>query len=136
MWVSLLHFDFTMKKEINEQERAEFRKDSTIFTILYVLTLVLPMLLSKLLGWIGWAIWAVIVAVAFYYGFRVDRHKKEHNIQTYKEILAFTEGKSLSEIEQAREEGKRPYQKVLFVVGSALLAIVVTVCMYFIYQLL
>ena len=69
-------------------------------------------------------------------GFRVDRHKKKHNIQTYKEILAFTEGKTLSEIEQAREDGKRPYQKILFIVGSALLAFVVTACMYLIYQLL
>ncbi len=125
-----------MKKEINEQERAEFRKDSTYFTSLYVMTLVLPLLLSKLLGWIGWGIWAVIVAAAFYYGFRVDRHKKKHDIQTYKEILAFTEGKTLSEIEQAREYGKRPYQKILFIVGSALLAFVVTACMYLIYQLL
>ena len=126
----------TMKKEINEQERAEFQRDSTIFTILYAMTLVLPMPLSKLLGWIGWGIWVMIVAVAFYYGFRVDRHKKKHNVQTYKEILAFTEGKSLSEIEQAQEEGKRPYQKVLLVVGSALLAVAVTVCMYYIYQFL
>ena len=91
---------------------------------------------SKLLGWIGWGIWAVIFAATFYYGFRVDRHKKKHNIQTYREILTFTEGKSLSEIEQAREEGKRPYQKVLLIVGSILLAIAVTACMYLIYQLL
>lgn len=125
-----------MKKEINEQERAEFRKDSTYFASLYVMTLVLPMLLSKLLGWIGWGIWAVIVAAAFYYGFRVDRHKKKYDIQTYKEILAFTEGKTLSEIEQAREDGKRPYQKILFIVGSALLAFAVTACMYLVYQLL
>ncbi len=125
-----------MKKEISEQERAEFQRYGTYFTSLYVMTLVLPMLLSKLLGWIGWGIWAVIVAAAFYYGFRVDRHKKKHDIQTYKEILAFTEGKTLSEIEQAREYGKRPYQKILFIAGSALLTFVVTACMCLIYQLL
>ena len=85
---------------------------------------------------IGWGIWAVIVAVTLYYGIRVEKFKKKHNVQTYKEILAFTEGKTLSEIEQAREDGKRPYQKVLLVAGSALLAIAVTACMYLIYQLL
>ena len=125
-----------MKKEISEQEQAEFRKDSTVFNVLFGMMIVLPIPLSKLLGWIGWGIWAVIFAATFYYGFRVDRHKKKHNIQTYKEILAFTEGKSLSEIEQAREEGKRPYQKVLIVAGFALLAFAVTACMYLIYQLL
>ena len=125
-----------MKKEISEQEQADFRRDSTVFNVLFGMMIVLPIPLSKLLGWIGWGIWAVIFAATFYYGFRVDRHKKTHNLQTYKEILAFTEGKTLSEIEQAREAGKRPYQKVLLVVGSALLAIAVTACMYLIYQLL
>ena len=125
-----------MKKEISEQEQADFRRDSTVFNVLFGMMIVLPIPLSKLLGWIGWGIWAVIFAATFYYGFRVDRHKKKHNIQTYKEILAFTEGKSLSEIEQAREEGKRPYQKVLIVAGFALLAFAVTACMYLIYQLL
>ena len=97
-----------------------------------MLVLLIP--LSELLGWIGWGIWGVIVAAGFYYGIRVERYKKKHNIQTYKEIIAFTEGKSLSEIEQAREEGKRPYQKFLLVAGSALLAFAVTACMYLIYQ--
>ena len=125
-----------MKKEISEQEQTEFRRDSTVLNVLFGMMIVLPIPLSKLLGWIGWGIWAVIFAATFYYGFRVDRHKKKHNIQTYREILAFTEGKSLSEIEQAREEGKRPYQKVLLVAGFALLAFAVTACMYLIYQLL
>ena len=35
----------------------------------------------------------------------VEREKKKFDIQTYQEIIAFTEGKSLSEIEKAREEG-------------------------------
>ena len=126
----------TMKKEINEQEQAAFRKDCTLFNALFVMMIICPIPLSELLGWIGWGIWAVIFAATFYYGLRVDRHKKKHNIQTYKEILAFTEGKSLSEIEQAREEGKRPYQKALLVAGFALLAVAVTMGMYFIYQLL
>ena len=126
----------TMKKEISEQEQTEFQRDSTVFAVLMTMVLVFPIPLSKLLGWIGWGIWAVIAAVTLYYGIRVEKFKKKHNVQTYKEILAFTEGKSLSEIEQAREDGKRPYQKVLLVVGSALLAVAVTACMYLIYQLL
>ena len=125
-----------MKKEISEQELTEFRKDTAIFVSLFVMALVLPIPLSELLDWLGWVIWAVILVFALYYEHRLEQYKKKHNIQTYKEILAFTEGKSLSEIEQAREEGKRPYQKVLVLVGSALLAFAVTACMYLIYQLL
>ena len=36
---------------------------------------------------------------------------------------------SLDEIEKAREEGKRPYQKVLAAVGSALLVVVIALIM-------
>ncbi len=42
----------------------------------------------------------------------LEKMKKEFDIQTYKEIIAFTEGKNLDEISKAREEGKRPYPKV------------------------
>ncbi len=124
-----------MKKEISEQEQAAFQKDSAVFAVLFAMMLVLPLPLSKVMGWIGWGIWAVIVAAAFWYGSRVEKHKKTHNIHTYKEILAFTEGRSLSEIEQAREDGKRPYQKVFIVIGFALTGAAVTFCMDLLYRL-
>ncbi len=43
---------------------------------------------------------------------RVERHKKRFDILTYKEIVAFTEGKELSKIEKEWEKAKSPYQKV------------------------
>lgn len=45
-------------------------------------------------------------------------------IQTYREIVAFSEGKTLSDIEKAREEGKRPYQSVMKVVLSGVVGFV------------
>ena len=57
----------------------------------------------------------------------VEREKKKFDMQTYREIIAFTEGKSLSEIEKAREEGKRPYQKVLLAVASGAAGVIVTI---------
>lgn len=50
---------------------------------------------------------------------------KKFDIQTYKEIVAFMNGDSLDEIEKAKENGKRPYQKFLLTLGSALLGVVV-----------
>lgn len=63
----------------------------------------------------------------------VEREKKKFDIQTCQEIIAFTEGKSLSEIEKAREEGKRPYQKVLLAVASGVAGVIVT--MFFLWLL-
>ncbi len=109
----------TMKQEIDAQERAKFNRDSNIFSALFALMVlsVVP-LWSGFGGW-GIALWGVLAAVCLYYAFRVERYKKKFDIQTYREILAFTEGKSLSEIEKAREEGKRPYQKALLILLSA-----------------
>ena len=41
----------TMKKEIRKQEQKEFQKDGAVFAVLMTLLLILPIPLSKLLGW-------------------------------------------------------------------------------------
>lgn len=40
------------------------------------------------------------------------------------EIIAFTEGRKLDEIVKAREEGKRPYQKILLAFASGIITLV------------
>ena len=59
--------------------------------------------------------------------FKVEKLKKEFDIQTYKEITAFCEGKTLDEISRQREIGKRPYQKLLLTLASALLGLGIAV---------
>lgn len=112
-----------MKKEIDAQKLLKFEKDSNIFTVLFAALLVLPIPLAKFLGWYGIAAYLILFAVGVYYAIRVEKHKKEFDIQTFREIVAFTEGKSLDEIEKARESGKRPYQKFLLALASALVVI-------------
>ena len=114
-----------MKKEISTQELTNFQKDAAIMTVFYVLMLITPIPLAHFGGWLGLAVYLVIGAVGLYFAVRVEKHKKKHDIQTFKEINAFMDGKSLDEIEAAREYGKRPYQKVLLAIGSAVLALVV-----------
>lgn len=60
-----------------------------------------------------------------FFAIEIEIYKKEQNVQTYKEIVAFFYGKRLDEIARNRECGKRPYQKVLLVTGSGLLALIV-----------
>lgn len=121
-----------MKKEINAQEFAKFQKDSTVFTVLFIVAILLPVPLVMLWIWYGLAASLVLWGVTIYYSIRVEKYKKKYDIQTYKEIVAFTEGKSLDEIEKARESGKRPYQKALAAIVSGLLAIVVAMIMFFV----
>ena len=42
------------------------------------------------------------------------------------------EGKTLDEIEAAREEGKRPYQKVLLGIACGVIALVVSIIMMYV----
>ena len=116
-----------MKKQIDEEEKAAFRRDSVILTALFAAMLVTCVPLAMLWRWRGLAGWSVLAGVTFAWSLRVERWKKKFDIQTYREIVAFTEGKTLTEIEKAREAGKRPYQKALLAVGSGLLGLVVSI---------
>ena len=119
-----------MKSEISEQERVKFQKEGAILAVLFLAILILPIPLAKFLGWLGIGIYLVIVVVGMYYAIQVEKHKKDLDIQTYKEIVAFTEGRSLTEIEKARESGKRIYQKIFLAVGCGLLAVAVCTVMF------
>ena len=123
-----------MKKQIDEQEKTAFRRDSNIFTALFIAMLVTCVPLALLWRWWGLAAWSILAVVAFAWSLRVEKWKKKFDIQTYKEIVAFTEGRTLTEIEKAREEGKRPYQKVLLAAGSGLLGVVVSLVMVWLWR--
>ncbi len=118
-----------MKKEIRTEEITGFKKNSYILALFMLLMLILPIPLGKLLGWWGLALYVVIFAAGIIFALKVERQKKEFNIQTYKEISAFMDGQSLEEIEKAREEGKRPYQKILAAVICGVIAIAVCALM-------
>ena len=118
-----------MKKEINAQEITIFQRDSHTLAVFMLLMILLPIPLVRLLKWWGIAFYGIIAAAGFYFALRVERHKKKFNIQTYKEIVAFTEGKTLDEIEAAKEESKRPYQKVLLALISGVITLVVCTVM-------
>ena len=119
-----------MKKEIDTQEYAEFQKDSTMFSILFIALLIVPVPLVMILEWFGMVLYVGLFAVGMYFAIKIEKYKKKYDIQTYREIVAFTEGKSLSEIEKAREEGKRPYQKALLPVASAFLVVAIALIMF------
>lgn len=84
--------------------------------------------------WLGvWAFipWGIIWALSMYFAVQVEKVKKDNDVQTYKEIVAFSEGKLLDDIQKQREIGKRPYQKIFLVIGSALITFVVCVLIGF-----
>ena len=118
-----------MKNEIKKEDIAQFNKYSVMYTISLLVTVVSAIPLFELLKWLGVIIWVLIAATSFVVAFKVEALKKQHHIQTDKEIVAFTEGRTLDEVQTQREIGKAPYQKVLMVIGSGVFAFVVCVIM-------
>ena len=115
-----------MREQINQDDQRAFGRLSCIFTVLFAAIMITPIPLAHFFFNVGIAVWLVLLAAGVYVAYLVEKEKKRFNIQSYKEIVAFVEGKSLDEIEKAREEGKRIYQKVLLAMGAAACALLVS----------
>lgn len=116
-----------MKEQVKNEDRKEFEKISRIFSVLFLAMMITPIPLIHYLKYAGIAIWALLAVVTLYFSFIVEKKKKQFDIQTYREIIAFMEGEKLDEIAKAREEGKTPYQKILLSVGTAVVTLVIAI---------
>ena len=102
-----------MKKEINTEDVKKLNLYSSIMLILMLVATILLMPMLKFIGLYAFIPYFVLVGCAMFFAIKVDKIKKDNDIQTYKEIVAFTEGKRLDEIQKIEERAKRPYQKVI-----------------------
>lgn len=114
-----------MKKEISQIEIKKLNRCSVILGILLLLTVISIAPLLKFMGLCGFIPWLIIYVITLYFASKADKIKKENDISTYKEIVAFSEGKQLDEIEKQREIGKRPYQTACYVIGTAIISFLV-----------
>ena len=116
-----------MKKQVRSEDTREFKRLNTLYFILFLALMVSPIPLAYYLRITGIVIWAVLAAVTLFVALAVEKKKKQFDIQTYREIIAFSEGKRLDEIEKERENGKRSYQKTLLIMGSGIITLIIAV---------
>ena len=116
-----------MKDVIQKEEIEKMNRYGKIYTIMLIATAVSAVPLFMLLG--VWALipWGIIWGISMYFAFMLEKIKKDNDVQTYKEIVAFSEGQLLDDIQKQREIGKRPYQKIFLVIGSGLITFAVCV---------
>ena len=124
-----------MKKEINSEEVKKLNFYATMMVILMLVATILLMPMLKFIGLYGFIPYFVLVACAMFFAIKVDKIKKDNDIQTYKEIVAFTEGKRLDEIQKIEEKAKRPYQKVIDGFLWAAIALLISGIMIFLLRL-
>lgn len=125
-----------MKKEISKVEVEKHNRYGTIFSILFLIAIVAFVPLVKFLELFGVIIWGILYAIVMVWAVRVWKIQKDNDISTYKEIVAFSEGKMLDEIQKQREIGKRPYQTVLKLLFGAAFGGIVIVGMFFLFDMI
>ena len=103
-----------MRKLISEDKIKEFNVLSCIFFAEMLIVVISAYPLFKFMDYIGIIIWLLFFVITFGTAIIIERFKKTNDIQTYKEILAFIDGKQLTYEEQQQEIGKRLYQKIVF----------------------
>lgn len=120
-----------MKDVIQKEEIEKMNRYGKAYTIMLIATAVSAVPLFMWLGVWAFIPWGIIWAISMYFAFKVEKVKKDNDVQTYKEIVAFSEGKLLDDIHKQREIGKRPYQKILLVIGCASVTFVVCILIGF-----
>ena len=80
----------------------------------------------KVWGIVIWMLWS---AAAIVCSWKIEKFKNAYDIHTYKEIVAFMDGKRLDELEKNQEIGKRPYQMVMMALTTAVIALVVVIAL-------
>ena len=120
-----------MKDVIQKEEIEKMNRYGKIYTIMLIATAVSAVPLFMLLGVWAPIPWCIIWGISMYFAFMLEKIKKDNDVQTYKEIVAFSEGQLLDDIQKQREIGKRPYQKILLVIGSGLITFAVCILIGF-----
>lgn len=115
-----------MKEEIKAEDIKKINYYGGIFSILLIFSIICAVPLIYYLDIYGAIIEILLWVPTFIFAIKVEKLKKENDIQTYKEIVAFCNGERLDEITRNREYGKRLYQKILLVFASGLITL--TIC--------
>ncbi len=123
-----------MKKRINEYDLKDYNTLSLVFTIEFLVMLISAYPLLRFLKIFGIVIWFIIVILTLYTSMKIEKIYKKNDCRTYKEIVAFTEGKTLSLKEQIEEKAKRPYQKFLLGLFSGVIAIITFILLDLIFR--
>lgn len=132
---SFIKEDIKEMREIAEKETVkELRVMNYVFLAELIILAVSAYPLFCIDGYIGIVIWLCLYAVTFCTAAKAERFKKKYDIQTYKEILAFIDGKKLSHDETQQEIGKRNYQKIIYALLAGVIALGVCMVEIFIHR--
>ncbi|KAE9560526.1 hypothetical protein ATN92_10280 [Companilactobacillus bobalius] len=122
-----------MRKEIDIHTTGVWTGVMLIFLILGV---VVGIPLTYTLSWWGLGITIVLLAIGMGASIKVELIKKRHNIKTFKEIVAFTENKSLNPEERLKSQKGYWKEQLLMIVGSTIITLVLALVVLIVTKLI
>ena len=123
-----------MREIVEKATIKKFNVISVVFLIELIVVAVSAYPLFSIKGNIGIVIWLFLFALTLNTASKIEKFKKRYDIQTYKEILAFIDGKQLTHDETQQEIGKRNYQKIIFAFIAGVIALIICFVVIFICQ--
>ncbi len=117
-----------MKEQVKSKDVRTFKKLQLIGGLGILLLIVTGMPLLEYGGAIGGVVWGALAVGVFLAWHRFEQIKSENDVQTYREVLAFVNGETLDDIEQAKETKKRRSLKVLEMIVAVQAIIMLIVC--------
>ncbi|TCD46624.1 XRE family transcriptional regulator [Streptococcus sp. X16XC17] len=117
-----------MKTIIQQEAQHQLNRHTYFMLTLMISSSISVFPLFYFLDWWGFLLWTLQLLPLFFFAHRIEVFKKKYDVQTYKELVAISEGRALGMIEKREEKAKYPYQKPLivisFAIGAAILAII------------
>lgn len=109
-----------MGKRVSEEDRRRLREDGWLFAVLLVAGCVgLSFSLARL-DWLFVVVSLMAFGAAIFLSTHLERDKEGHDVQTFREVLAFSRGEGVDEIRDARSKmGKVASIVVRVLVGAA-----------------
>lgn len=124
-----------MKKEINSEEVKKLNFYSWMVLIIFLIAIISLIPMLKFIGLYGFIPYFILMACAMFFALKIEKIKKNNDVHTYKEIVAFAEGKRLDEIQKIQEKAKRPYQKIVLSLLIAVIFVLIFVVMALLFKL-
>jgi len=116
-----------MEQKIEKNDIMDMNRYAYLMIALIGITVIL-LPLSLYLAFIpGIFIAALTLSAYFHFSHKVNKIKKQYDVQTYREIIAFTKGEMLDEISKIRESGKRKYQIFINFLGGLIFGAIVAI---------
>ena len=96
----------TMKQEVNAADVKAMNRNAIIYAVLLAATIILSVPLIKWFGLYGLIPELLLWGSAMYFALRLERIKKANNVQSYREILAFSVSAARAEAAARRDRAE------------------------------